>query len=73
MKNGQVLATQVEEGGARPMAWTYEVGRGRVFSTLLGHYSWTFDDPFFRILVFRALSWTSREPLDRFDSLVFSP
>ncbi|MBI3855942.1 MAG: ThuA domain-containing protein, partial [Planctomycetes bacterium] len=73
LKGGQVLATQVEEGASRPMAWVYEVGKGRTFSTLLGHYSWTFDDPYFRILVLRAMSWAVREPLDRFDKVIFDP
>lgn len=73
LKPGQVLATQVEEGEPRPMAWTHEVGKGRVFSTLLGHYSWTFDDPLFRILVFRGMCWAAREPLDRFDAVVLDP
>jgi type 1 glutamine amidotransferase len=73
LKGGQVLATQVEEGAARAMAWTFEVGKGRVFCTLLGHYTWTFDDPYFRILVLRAMSWASREPLNRFDAVVSNP
>src|SRR6185295_11150483 len=72
-KGGQVLATQVEEGAPRPMAWTHEAGKGRVFSTLLGHYSWTFDDPLSRILILRGMSWACREPLGRFEKVVFDP
>jgi type 1 glutamine amidotransferase len=72
-KGVEVLATQVEDGAPRPMAWLREAGKGRVFCTLLGHYTWTFDDPFFRILVLRAMSWTVREPLDRFDKVVTDP
>ena len=68
-----MLATQVEDGAPRAMAWTQDVGKGRVFCTLLGHYTWTFEDPFFRILVLRAMSWSVREPLNRFDAAVFSP
>jgi len=73
LKGGQVLATQVEEGAPRAMAWVREVDKGRVFCTLLGHYTWTFDDPYFRILVLRAMSWAAREPLNRFDAAIPNP
>jgi putative heme-binding domain-containing protein len=72
-KGVDILATQVEDGAPRAMAWVREAGKGRVFCTLLGHYTWTFDDPFFRILVLRGMSWTVREPLDRFDQIVSDP
>ena len=49
----EVLATAVEEGKAHPMMWTFEAGKGRVFGSVLGHYSWTFDDPLFRLWVLR--------------------
>ncbi len=65
-----VLATQVEEGQPRPLLWTFEPGRGRVFCSILGHYSWTFDDPLFRVLLLRGLAWTAGEPVDRFNELV---
>lgn len=64
----QVLGTTVEEAAPRPMAWVFEPGKGRAFSTLLGHYTWTFDDPFFRVLVLRGMAWAAREPLGRFDA-----
>jgi putative heme-binding domain-containing protein len=65
-----VLATQVEEGRPWPLLWTFEPGRGRVFCSILGHYSWTFDDPLFRVLLLRGLAWTAGEPVDRFNELV---
>jgi putative heme-binding domain-containing protein len=65
----QVLATQVEEGKPQPLVWTYEPPGGRVFCSILGHYSWTFDDPLFRVLVLRGMAWVAREPVDRFASL----
>jgi type 1 glutamine amidotransferase len=65
-----VLATNVEEGQPRPLMWTCERGRGRVFVSILGHYSWTFDDPLFRILLLRGLAWAAGEPPDRFAELV---
>jgi len=65
-----VLATQVEEGKPRPLLWTYEPGKGRVVVSILGHYSWTFDDPLIRLLVLRGMSWTADQPIDRFQSLI---
>lgn len=54
-----------------PQAWTQEpAGGGRVFVTLGGHYSWSFDDPLFRALVLRGIAWTAKEPVDRFNNLV---
>lgn len=66
----QMLGTTVEEGAPRAMAWTAETGKGRAFSTLLGHYTWTFDDPYFRILLLRGMAWAAREPMGRFESAV---
>jgi type 1 glutamine amidotransferase len=73
LKQVRVLATTIEEDAARPMLWTYEVGknqnrRGRVFGSIMGHYMWTFDDPFFRILILRGMAWAARQPEDRFIS-----
>ncbi len=64
-----VLATAEEEGKPWPMLWTFERGKGRVFCSILGHYSWTYDDPFFRILVLRGIAWAAGEPSRRFDGL----
>ncbi|MBI2926291.1 MAG: ThuA domain-containing protein [Verrucomicrobia bacterium] len=66
----QVLATTVEEGKSRPMLWTHEVGRGRVFCSILGHYAATFDDPLFRVLLLRGMSWAVGDSTTRFDELV---
>jgi type 1 glutamine amidotransferase len=57
----------ITSGLARPLIWTYEKGRGRVFASIPGHYSWTFADPLFRTLVFRGLAWAAGEPVDRLD------
>src|SRR5262249_31344235 len=67
-----VLASAVEDGKPRPLLWTREQGRGRVFCSIPGHYTWTFDDPLFRALILRAIAWTAREPADRFRELVSS-
>lgn len=54
----------------QPMFWTHTVGKGRVFNTILGHYTWTFDDPYFRIPVLRGMAWAAGESPYRFDPLV---
>jgi len=71
-----VLATSDEKVGedsaevrAQPMFWTYEQGKGRVFVCLLGHYTWTFDDPYFRLLLLRGMAWSGRQWPYRFDAL----
>ena len=59
----KVLCTTPEEGQERPMVWTTErgAGKGRSFSTILGHYSWTFDDPLARVLILRGMAWAAGE------------
>ena len=65
-----VLARANEEDAEHPQYWTMQARRGRVFVSIPGHYSWTFDDPLFRILLLRGLAWTMRDSVDRFNSLV---
>jgi type 1 glutamine amidotransferase len=60
-----VLATSIEEAAPTPQMWTREVGPGRVFVSIPGHFSWTHDDPLYRILILRGMMWTARQPLDR--------
>lgn len=67
----RVLATQIEEEEPRPLFWTTEHEKGRVFVSIPGHFSWTFDDPMFRVLLLRGIAWTAREPVDRFNTLVW--
>jgi hypothetical protein len=54
------------------MVWAVERGKGRVFSTILGHYTWTFDDPLARALILRGMAWAAGEDdaVRRFDRLV---
>jgi len=70
VKNVTLLGTSTEDGDATPQVWAYEKGAGRVFVSIPGHYSWTFDDPIFRVLLLRGISWTAKEPIDRFNELV---
>jgi putative heme-binding domain-containing protein len=66
-----ILARAQEDGATHPQFWTTEPpGGGRVFVSIPGHYSWTFDDPLFRLIVLRGLAWSAREPVDRFNPLV---
>jgi len=65
-----IIASAKEDGEWQPMLWTYETdGKGRVFGCVLGHYSWTFDDPLFRLIVLRSAAWAADQPLERFQSL----
>ncbi len=67
----RALASALEEGAPHPQCWVTEPATGgRIFVTLGGHYSWTFDDPLFRTLVLRGLAWSAKEPVDRFNNLV---
>lgn len=73
-----VLATSVEEKGARgstpraaqPMLWCYPLGKGRVFGCVPGHLAKTFDDPLFRVLLFRGIAWAAGGSVFRLDRLV---
>ena len=58
------------DGVQRPVAWTKEVGKGKVFSTILGHNFFAFNDPYFRIMLFRAMAWTLDESVEPFLPLV---
>ena len=64
----EVLAAAEVDGQERPLVWTFEKGKGRVFASIPGHYTWTFDDPLFRILALRGVAWAADEPVARFDS-----
>ncbi len=64
-----LLASGKEENAQQPLIWCREHDRGRVFVSILGHYSWTFDDPLFRILLLRGIAWSAGESVDRFNDL----
>jgi len=51
--------------------WIYEQGEGRVFGTTTGHYTYTFQDPLYRVLLFRGIAWALREDPAPFMPLVF--
>ncbi|MSU36280.1 MAG: hypothetical protein EXS36_14525 [Pedosphaera sp.] len=58
-----VLGKADVDGGDRPLIWTFERGRGRVFASIPGHYNWTLDDSIWRILCLRGIAWTARLPI----------
>jgi hypothetical protein len=64
-----VLATTPDDGGDWPVLWTIEHGKGRVFCTTLGHYTWTLDDPLARALILRGIGWAAKEPVERLEWL----
>ncbi len=73
----QVLATSdetVAKGATQlkpqPMFWTCARGKGRVFGCTPGHFNWTFDDPYFRLILLRGMAWAAGESPYRFDCLV---
>ena len=61
---------EVLDGKAWPVAWTKEIGRARVFATVLGHNYFTFNDPYFRIIALRAFAWTMNESFEPFEAVV---
>lgn len=67
----RVLGWGKEDGEPQPLFWSMERGKGRVFVSIPGHFSWTFDDPLFRVLLLRGLAWSAKEPVDRFNDLVW--
>jgi type 1 glutamine amidotransferase len=56
--------------GAEPVIWAHEHGKGRVVASTLGHFDWTFDDPFFRTILLRGIAWAAGESPYRFDPLI---
>lgn len=70
LPDDRVLGWADEENQPQPLFWSLEQGKGRVFVSIPGHYSWTFDDPLFRVLLLRGIAWSAGEPVDRFNSLV---
>ncbi len=66
-----LLLTSTEEKQPRPQAWLVEHRPGRVFVCIPGHYSWTFDDPLYRLLLLRGMAWAAGQEVDRFAELVW--
>lgn len=54
-----------------PIFWAYALGRGKVFGSTVGHHTFTYYDPEFRIILFRAMAWAASVKPDPFMPLVF--
>lgn len=54
-----------------PLFWTYELGSGKVFGSTIGHHTFTYFDPEFRIILLRAMAWAASVKPDPFMPLVF--
>ncbi|MBM3844792.1 MAG: hypothetical protein FJ405_00710 [Verrucomicrobia bacterium] len=65
-----IIATSREDQENTPQVWVREQGKGRVFVCIPGHFSWTFDDPLYRVMLLRGFAWSGRQPLSVFDDLV---
>lgn len=65
----ETVARDSTETTPQPMFWTCQRGKGRVFGCTPGHYTWTFDDPYFRLILLRGMAWAAGESPYRFDSL----
>ncbi len=68
--SNETISKDSQQTKPEPMFYAYEYGKGRVFSCILGHYTWTFDDPYCRILLLRGMAWAAGESPYRFDRLV---
>ncbi len=62
----------LETEGVRGDAfWTYTSGKGKVFGTTTGHYTYTYYDPIYRLLLLRGIAWVLDEDPAPFMPLVF--
>ena len=59
------------EGVRKEAFWTYTSGKGRVFGTTTGHFTYTYFDPHYRILLMRGIGWALNEDPAPFMPLVF--
>ncbi len=52
-----------------PQIWTKQHEKGRAFCMVPGHYNWSFNDPYFRLMLLRGMAWAAGEEAQRFDAL----
>jgi hypothetical protein len=58
------------DGEDWPVMWTKEEGDSRMFVSVPGHNYTLFNDPYFRIILLRAMAWTLHEDFDPFEAVV---
>ena len=69
----QSFAEVLSGKGARGQAfWTYTSGKGRVFGTTTGHFTYTYHDPMYRLLLVRGIAWALEEKPEAFMPIVFA-
>jgi len=69
----QSLAEVLGSEGTRGQAfWTYTSGKGRVFGTTTGHFTYTYHDPMYRLLLVRGIAWALEEKPEAFMPIVFA-
>ncbi|MCK5443809.1 MAG: ThuA domain-containing protein [Maribacter sp.] len=68
--NGPIPLSELSKEES-PVFWTYSIDKGKVFGTTTGHHTFTYYDPEFRIILFRAMAWVIDEKPDPFMPLVF--
>lgn len=69
--NGSFEEILAGEGVRGDAFWTYHSGKGRVVGTTTGHYSYTFHDPHYRLLLMRCIAWALGEDPAPFMPIVF--
>ena len=71
--SGRLLkdSTGFDDSYSRGNPFQFELGKGKVFGTTTGHNTFTYYDPLFRIILFRAMAWVINEKPDPFMPLVF--
>jgi len=68
----QSFAEVLRSKGVRGQAfWTYTSGKGRVFGTTTGHFTYTYHDPMYRLLLARGIAWALEEKPGAFIPIVF--
>jgi type 1 glutamine amidotransferase len=71
--DAQSFAEVLRSKGARGQAfWTYTSGKGRVFGTTTGHFTYTYHDPMYRLLLVRGIAWALEEKPGAFMPIVFA-
>ena len=71
-KDATSFADILKSKDARTEAfWTYTSGKGRVFGTTTGHYTYTYFDPMYRLILLRGIAWCLQEDPAPFMPLVF--
>jgi type 1 glutamine amidotransferase len=61
VSRAKILASATLDGKSHPLIWAQQKGKGRIFASIPGHYTWTLNDPLFRIFLLRGIAWAAGE------------